>query len=275
MKTDIKNDLTADIDLFFALVKRRKYGNPPFYMAMGEDCIQNRLPDECVDLGIYDPPFGIQENSFGKHYNRDESLTINGYVEAPADYYAFTKEWITEAIRILKPDGSMYIVSGWSYADVIGRVIRELDLFLINKIIWNYSFGVYTSRKYVSSHYEIFYVKKNKQAKPTFNTYCRFAKDAVDKKGGKLNYQDREDVWRINKEYQKGKTKNKNKLPEALVEKMILYSSNEGDIVCDFFMGNFTTQEVCKKRNRHCIGFELNTRALLEKVIHDTKKQSG
>lgn len=67
-----------------------------------------------------------------------------------------------------------------------------------------------------------------------------------------------EDVWIINKEYHPGKYKNQNKLPEALVEKMVLYSSNEKDIVCDFFLGNFTTAIVSKKLNRIPYGFELN-----------------
>ena len=79
-------------------------------------------------------------------------------------------------------------------------------------------------------------------------------------------------VWKINKTNQPGKKKNKNKLPEALIKKMIQYSSNEGDVVCDSFMGNFTTKEVCMKLNRHCIGFELNLRAFLERVIKEAGK---
>jgi site-specific DNA-methyltransferase (adenine-specific) len=243
-------------------------------MAMPHNCISNHLPDKIADLGIYDPPFGISEASFGKHYNRDDSLTIDGYVEAPEDYYTFTTAWMLEAARVLKPNGSIYIISGWSHSDIIGRVIRDLGLFLINKIIWNFPFGVYAKKKYVTSHYEIFYVKKNKKAKPTFNTFCRFEKDEIDAVGGKLNYQDRESVWRINKEIhsaEKGK-RNKNKLPEALIKKIIQYSSNEGDVVCDFFMGNFTTKKVCQQLNRHCIGFEINENAFVNGVIREANR---
>ena len=126
----------------------------------------------------------------------------------------------------------MYIISGWSHSDIIGRVIRDLNLYLINKIIWHFPFGPYASKKFVSSHYEIFYVKKRKTYKPTFNTTCRFSST-------KDMYKDLQSVWTINKEYHPGKVKNINKLPEELVKKMIQYSSNEGDLVCDFFLGNF------------------------------------
>lgn len=222
-----------------------------------EDCIEGskkRIPDESIDLGIYDPPFGLKETSFKRHYNRKDSLVIDGYVDAPNDYSLFSYQWIEQALRILKPNGSMYIVSGWSNSDIIGSTIRKLGAVIKNKIIWNFNFGVYTKRKYVTSHYEIFYIVKNKKAKPVFNTDCRFSTT-------KEQYKDMESVWRINKEYHPGKEKNVNKLPEKLIEKMIRYSSNEGDMVCDFFLGNFTTAVVAQKLGREITGFELNTKA--------------
>lgn len=234
---------------------------PDQYHIIYGDCVENNtIQDNSVDLGIFDPPFGIEEKGFVKHYNRNNDLVIDGYVEAPADYDKFTRDWLSEAKRVLKPNGSMYIVSGWSYSDVIGRVISELNMVKVNKIIWNFPFGVYTSRKYVTSHYEIFYVKLSKNAKVTFNTDCRFETT-------RTQYADMQSVWHINKEYHPGKKKNSNKLPEALVEKMIRYSSNEGDTVADFFMGNFTTPTVCKRLNRKFIGIELNPNAFVEGYI--------
>ena len=234
---------------------------PGQYHIIYGDCIENNtIPDNSVELGIYDPPFGIQEKRFRTHYNRNNNLVIDGYIEAPPDYYQFTKNWLMEAKRVLKPNGSMYIISGWSHSDIIGRAIRDIDLFLINKIIWRFPFGVYTKQKYVSSHYEIFFVKKSKNAKILFNRDCRF-------QFKKEQYADMQSVWHINKEYHPGKKKNCNKLPEALVEKMIRYSSNEGDIVADFFMGNFTTLAVCKRLNRKFVGIELNPNAFVEGYI--------
>jgi len=236
------------------------------------DCIEGskkHILDECIDLIICDPPFGIKESKLKSVYNRKSDKIIKGYMEAPKNYYKFTTDWMTEAKRILKKDGSMYIISGWTYSDIIGRVIRELNLCLINKIIWNFPFGIYTKKKYVTIHYEIFYLKKRKSSKPIFNTDCRY-------QGGKKIYQDLQSVWKINKENQPGKVKNINKLPEELVNKMIQYSSDRGDVVCDFFLGNFTTAISSKKLDRLAVGFEMNEESFnigLSKLGKTTKTE--
>jgi site-specific DNA-methyltransferase (adenine-specific) len=67
-----------------------------------------------------------------------------------------------------------------------------------------------------------------------------------------------EDVWIINKEYQSSGMKNMNKLPSKLVEKIINYSSDKNDMVCDFFMGSFTTADCALRLGRNTCGFELN-----------------
>lgn len=230
-------------------------------MIYNEDCIlgaRKHLEDESVDLGIYDPPFGINEGSFDKHYKRKKDFVFDGYVEAPNDYYKFSVDWITEAKRILKPNGSMYIISGWTHLRHILNAVHELDLETLNHIIWKFNFGVATKKKYVTSHYHILYLAKP-GAKPKFNTYCRFGLQEKDQNNRSLNYTDLQDVFVINKEYNPSERKNKNKLPDALIEKLILYSSDVGDIVCDFFLGNFTTAIVSKKLGRTPIGFELNS----------------
>lgn len=232
------------------------------YQIYCEDCIvgaKEHIKTESVDLLICDPPFGINESSFDKHYKRKEDyLVINGYVEAPKDYYKFTHDWMSEAKRVLKPSGSFYIISGWSKLRDILNVVEDLNLHVQNHIVWKYNFGVFTRNKFVTSHYHILYVLKNDKVKPTFNTYCRFGSGEKNMEGKSLNYQDMEDVWIINKEFHQNRRKNKNKLPLALVEKMILYSSNEGDTVCDFFQGNFTTAVCAIDLGRVPMGFELN-----------------
>lgn len=229
-------------------------------MIYNRDCIlgaRKYFEDESVDLICTDPPFGINESTFDKHYKRSEDKVIKGYVEAPKDYHQFTYNWVSEAKRILKKNGSMYIVSGWTNSHIIANVLDELGLKVINKIIWHFNFGVATKKKFVTSHYDIFYVSKP-GADVTFNSGCRYGSQEKTESGGSLQYKDMQSVWCINKEYQPGKEKNKNKLPEALVKKMILYSSNEGDVVFDFFLGNFTTAVCAKKLSRVPSGFELN-----------------
>lgn len=226
-----------------------------------EDCIEGsikHIKDNFVDLIITDPPYGIEGHTLHKHYNRKEEYVLDGYIEIPKHEYAkFSENWIKQAERILRPGGSIYIVSGYTNLIDILNALKKTRLREINHIIWKYNFGVHTKRKYVSSHYHILYYYKP-GSQHIFNTYCRFGPTERDKVEGSLNYQDREDVWIINREYKPGIIKNKNELPTELLKKMIQYSSNEDDIVCDLFLGSFSTAKVAIGLNRHAIGFEKN-----------------
>lgn len=223
------------------------------------DCIEGArkyLKDMSVDLIITDPPYGISGNTLHKHYNRNENTVLGGYIEIPVEeYQVFTENWIGEAERVLKPGGTIYIVSGYTNLRHILNALSKTSLKEINHIIWKYNFGVYTKNKYISSHYHILYYHKP-GAKPTFNTFCRFSDSEKEDSGGSLNYQDREDVWIINREYKPGLIKNKNELPTTLLQKMIQYSSYPGDLVCDFFLGSFSTAKVAIGLNRKSTGFE-------------------
>jgi site-specific DNA-methyltransferase (adenine-specific) len=234
------------------------------YRFFNEDCIsgaRTRIADRSVDLIITDPPYGIEGDRLHRHYNRNEKFVLDGYIEIPSEEYAeFSLKWIAEAERVLRPGGSIYIVSGWSNLFHILSALKKTKLVEINHIIWKYNFGVYTSRKYISSHYHIlFYVKSG--APHIFNTNIRFGADEKDEKGGSLNYKDREDVWRINREYKPGRAKNKNELPLELLTKIILYSSREGDVICDFFLGGFSTAKAAIGLKRKVAGFEISPKA--------------
>lgn len=222
-----------------------------------EDCISGskKIKDKSVDLLICDPPFGISESTFDKHYARKEKHVLDGYVEAPKDYYKFTKEWMTEAKRVIKEEGTFYLISGWSNLKDILVVADELGFNIINHLIWKFNFGVNTTKKWVTSHYHILMFGDPKKIK--FNTHCRFGPQERDDSGSLL-YKDLEDVFYIRKEYQYVDAKNKNKLPNELIRKLILYSSDEGDTICDFFMGNFTTAYNALQLGRNVKGFEMN-----------------
>ena len=230
-------------------------------MFFNTDCItgaRQHLADNSVDLIITDPPYGIAGESLHKHYNRNETTVLDGYIDVPmAEYAEFSQKWIAEAERVLRPGGSLYIVSGYTNLVDILNALRNTKLKEVNHIIWKYNFGVYTKTKYVSSHYHILFYQKL-GGKATFNTHARFGDMEKDDNGGSLNYQDREDVWYIPKEYKPGQIKNKNELPTQLLVKMIQYSSNENDLVCDFFLGSFSTAKVAIGLNRRATGFEKN-----------------
>lgn len=235
-----------------------------------EDCIEGckeHIESNSIDLIVTDPPYGINGHTLHKHYHRKEEFVIDGYIEIPKEeYYGFSVSWIKQAERILRPGGSLYIVSGYTNLIDILNALKETNLTEINHIIWKYNFGVYTSKKYVSSHYHLLYYVKPK-GNVTFNTYCRYGLDErTNDSKGSLNYIDREDVWIINREYKPGKTKNKNELPTALLTKILQYSSNEGDTVCDLFLGSFSTAKVAIGLNRKAIGFEKSKNAYEHQV---------
>ncbi|WP_292520938.1 site-specific DNA-methyltransferase [Methanoculleus sp.] len=240
------------------------------------DCImgaQEHIPDNSVDLIITDPPYGINGDRLHQHYNRDETFVVGGYVEVPAAGYGeFSLNWIREAKRILRPGGSIYIVSGYTNLYHILHALRETGLTEVNHIIWKYNFGVYTSRKYVSSHYHILYYEKP-GAERRFNLESRYGVGEKAPDNGSPNYRDREDVWCINREYKPGQVKNKNELPTELLIKMLQYSSNEGDLVCDMFLGGFSTARTAIGLNRRATGFELSESIfdLRVKELRDTR----
>lgn len=242
------------------------------------DCIEGArkyLKDNSVDLIITDPPYGIHGDTLHKHYNRNENYVIDGYIEVSAEkYYEFSFNWIKEAERVLKPGGSIYTVSGYTNLRHILNALAETKLKELNHIIWKYHFGIYTKKKYISSHYHIlYYVKPG--AKHTFNTYAFYADFEKDENGLSLNYRHREDVWIINREYKPGEIKNKNELPFELLKKMILYLSNTGDLICDFFLGSFSTAKVALGLGRECCGFELNKNAYDYQIDQIKKIKKG
>ncbi len=243
-----------------------------------EDCIegcQRHVAESSVDLIITDPPYGIQGDKLHKHYNRKEEFVLDGYVEVPAkEYPQFTVEWIKQAERILRPGGSIYIVSGYTHLVHILNALHSTKLKEVNHIIWKYNFGVFTSKKYISSHYHIlYYVKPGGSV--TFNTHCRYGAEERTDSNGSQNYPDREDVWIINREYKPGQAKNKNELPSQLLTKLIQYSSNENDLVCDLFLGSFSTAKVAIGLNRKAVGFEKSSIAFEHQVQEVSKIVPG
>ncbi len=223
------------------------------------DCVEGmkHLPDKSIDLVITDPPFAIEFKAKRNNYNRTQSRVLEGYQEIPKDrYYEFTLQWMKEVYRVLKDSGSMYVFSGWNNLKDILIAIDELGFITVNHIIWKYQFGVVTKRKFVTSHYHCLYVCKNDE-KRKFFPYSRFNKDDKKDSGRSLHYEDKEDVWYIKREYWNGDQKTPTKLPAELIKKILQYSSEEGDIVMDPFLGSGQVVVVSKMLNRQYIGFEV------------------
>ncbi len=223
------------------------------------DCIKgmSSLEPKKIDLIITDPPFAINFKSTKANYNRTASRVITGYNEIKReDYYDFTYSWMSEAHRILKESGSMYVFSGWNNLKDILMALDDVGFVTVNHIIWKYQFGVVTKKKFVTSHYHCLYVCKNPK-KRKFFPFSRFKKQAKTKEGRSLHYKDKEDVWNIKREYWTGYEKTPTKLPAELIEKIIQYSSKKGDGILDPFLGSGQVAILSKSLGRKFIGFEI------------------
>jgi site-specific DNA-methyltransferase (adenine-specific) len=223
------------------------------------DCVSgmNLVADASVDLVITDPPFAIDFKAKRGNYNRTQSRVIDGYNEITADEYpAFTTAWMSQVYRTLKESGSMYVFSGWNNLRDILNALDGTGFRTVNHIIWKYQFGVVTSRQFVTSHYHCLYVCKNGKARKFF-PFSRYSRDARDAQGRSLHYRDKEDVWVVKREYWSGDRKTPTKLPLELISKMLLYSSEEDDLVMDPFLGSGQVAVVSKMLGRRYLGFEI------------------
>ena len=230
------------------------------YKVYNQSCVEGmreHVADESVDLVFTDPPYGIDGDELDVHYHRDESKVVPGYIDVPLSQYAqFSADWIRECERVLRPGGSMYIVSGYTNLHHILNALHSTSLVEINHIIAQYSFGVSTKNKFVSSHYHVlFWAKPDKgQNKRTFNSNWKFTDQ-------KDSYHDRLTVQNMPRDYKPGQVRNKNQLSEDFIEKFIKYSSNRGDTVLDCFGGGLTTGRTALRWGRNFVGFELNKNA--------------
>ena len=224
-----------------------------------QDCIDGMkaIPDGKIDLIVTDPPFAINFKAKKANYNRTASRVLSGYNEITKEnYYEFTLNWMSQCFRILKESGGMYVFSGWNNLADILNAIEEIGFITVNHIIWKYQFGVVTNRKFVTSHYHCLYICKNDK-KRKFFPYERFSKEEKNNQGRSLHYKDKEDVWEIKREYWTGDEKTPTKLPAEIIKKILQYSSEEGDLVFDPFLGSGQTAVVSKLLKRNYIGFEI------------------
>jgi site-specific DNA-methyltransferase (adenine-specific) len=148
----------------------------------------------------------------------------------------------------MKNTSTAYIFSSWNNLEHLESAVQDANLHTLNHVLWRYQFGVFTRKKFVTSHYHILVVVKDLD-EYYFHKVEHYPLD----------------IWDIPRKYRRGEKKNGTALPEAVVRKCIDFSSKPGDIVLDPFMGNGTTAVVAKANYRHFVGFEINQN--LEPVI--------
>jgi site-specific DNA-methyltransferase (adenine-specific) len=245
------------------------------------DCFEGltQIKPESVDFLLTDPPFGINFHKMGTQYNRSQKELGKMYTEvSEVEYYDFTLNWLKIAWKTLKPTASGLIFSGWSNLGDILNALAEVGGRLVNHIIWKYQFGVFTKKKFVSSHYHILYFTKLKEKDDYLRTFNRISEYTNSKNPKKLYF---EDVWIIKRDYQKGGEKTPTRLPLAVTDKCVRMCSNEGDIILEPFMGSGSVVLSCLKYNRKFIGFEISQSIFnvalnrIEKMKEELTKSDG
>ena len=223
--------------------------------------IMKNMNKSTVDLIFADEPYNIGKD-FGN--NKDTWKSTKEYIE-------WNKTWIKEAMRILKDNGTMYLMTSTQYMPYIDIFIQE-NYHIVSRIIWNYDSSGVQSKKYFGSLYEpILMITKSKKAKYTFNHEDIMVEAKTGAKRKLIDYRATPprpyntkkvpgNVWNFNrvrykmKEYENHPTQK----PEALLERIILASSNKNELVFDPFGGSFTTSAVAQKLGRKSISIDLN-----------------
>jgi site-specific DNA-methyltransferase (adenine-specific) len=222
--------------------------------------VMRQIPNESIDLIFADPPYNIGV----KYDNYNDNLSQEEYLK-------WADKWLNEMIRILKRSGSIYIAINDENAAEIVLKLKSKGLFMRNWIIWYYTFGEHQSNKFTRSHTHILYFVKDKN-KFTFNKDNIRLTSVRQKIGDKranpkgripddVWYDNLDDVWKISRIAGTFKERVKNfpcQMPIKVLERIILASSNENDIVLDPFAGSGTTLVVAKQYTRKYIGIEIS-----------------
>lgn len=214
------------------------------------DCLDElkSIKDKSVDLIIADPPYNV-----GKDYgNQSDRQDFGKYIK-------FTKAWLTECHRILKNDGTIYVFIGFRYISYIYQIMEnDLGMNFINWISWHYTQGIGKTKGFSPRHDDILMFSKSSSY--TFNLDDVRIPQKYYRKVNNMRGANPGDVWEISHIHycQRGRQPHPTQKPEAIIERMVLASSNKGDMVVDPFSGSGTTLRVCQQLGRNAVGIELN-----------------
>jgi modification methylase len=225
------------------------------------DCVEvmRSLPEESVDLIFADPPYNLQLK--GELHRPD-----NSRVDAVDDawdrfasfesYDAFTREWLTAARRLLKPDGAIWVIGSYHNVFRLGAALQDGGFWLLNDVIWRKSNPMpnFRGKRLTNAHETLIWAAKSESSKYTFNYEAMKALNE--------GVQMRSD-WVIplctgseRLRNAAGEKAHPTQKPEALLHRVLVASTRPGDVVLDPFFGTGTTGAVAKRLRRHFVGIE-------------------
>ncbi len=208
-----------------------------------------KIPSKSVQLIVTDPPYNLNKD----YGNNQDKLEFEEYLE-------FSRQWLKEANRILMDNGTIYVFMGMRYISYIYQILeQELGLHFNSWITWFYTQGIGKTKGFSPRHDDILMFTKHPK-KFVFNLDAirvpqKFYRSVNNMRGANPG-----NVWEFSHMHycNRNRKKHPTQKPEGLFERMILASSNEGDMVVDPFVGSGTMLRVCQQTKRKGIGIDIN-----------------
>jgi site-specific DNA-methyltransferase (adenine-specific) len=236
--------------------------NLPLNQILKGDCIGslNSLPEKSIDLIFADPPYNLQLQNELHRPNMTKVDAVNDHWDQFVSfetYDEFTRKWLMACKRILKPTGTIWVIGSYHNIFRVGTIMQDLGFWMLNDVIWVKTNPMPNFRgvRFTNAHETMIWASSGRGAKYTFNYQAM--------KGLNGEKQMRSDWWLHSLATGSERVKNSNggkahstQKPEALLYRVILSSSNPGDVVLDPFFGSGTTGAVAKKLHRNWIGLE-------------------
>jgi len=227
------------------------------------DCIQvlSEFPPGSVDMIFADPPYNLQ---LQKDLYRPNMTRVDGVSDewdkfsSFAAYDEFCTAWLQACRRVLKNNGTLWVIGSYHNIFRIGAIMQNLGFWFLNDVIWIKTNPMpnFMGVRFTNAHETLIWAKKDADSRYTFNHHAM--------KGLNADKQMRSDWWlfpRISRVEQirvDGKKAHSTQKPEDLLYRVILSSTNPDDVVLDPFFGSGTTGAVAKKLHRRWIGIEKN-----------------
>ncbi len=225
------------------------------------DCIEELklLPEASVDLVFADPPYNLQLNN--ELYRPD-----NSRVDAVDDdwdkfgsfaaYDAFTREWLSACRRVLKPSGSLWVIGSYHNIFRVGATLQDLGFWVLNDVVWRKSNPMpnFRGRRFTNAHETLIWASMGPKARYTFNYEAMKALNEDLQMRSDWLFPICSGAERLRQGC--GRKSHPTQKPEALLQRIVLASSEPGDVVLDPFLGSGTTAVVAKRLGRNFIGIE-------------------
>jgi len=224
------------------------------------NCIEviKSLPEKSVDLIFADPPYNLQlRNDLYRPNMTKVDAVKDGWdkFDSFAAYDTFTREWLSASQHVLKDTGTIWVIGTYHNIYRVGSIMQDLGFWILNDIVWTKSNPMPNFRgvRFTNAHEILIWAQMKKGAKYTFNHKSMKAlnDDLQMRSDWNLNLATGKERIRLN-----GSKVHSTQKPEALLYRIMIASSNVGDVVLDPFFGSGTTGAVAKKLGRNWIGIE-------------------